>query len=162
MFFSDGSKDKVLGSGAGVFSFSPPIEASFKLPKEFQIYSCELYAILKALEIIEQLQVVKAVIFSDSYSSLHSLSKQGLNSTMPILAVCIREKIYKLVSEGKVVKLVWIPSHTNIAGNDRADYLAKQALNKDCEELEKCWFSDMFPKVNKFMLQQNIDVFFKL
>ena len=158
-FFTDGSKDKVLGSGAGVYCFLPHIEASFKLPKEFQIYSCESYAILKALEMIDLHQLRKSVIFTGSYSVLQSLNKQGLNSKMSPLLAFIRERIYKLTSTDKIIKLIWIPSHKNIAGNDKADYLAKQALLKEIEETEKCWFSELFHEVNKNMLKQNIDFF---
>jgi len=40
----------------------------------------------------------------------------------------IQNQIYKLQKENTTIKIIWIPSYTNISGNERADTLAKEAI----------------------------------
>jgi len=39
----------------------------------------------------------------------------------------IQNQISKLQKENTSIKIIWIPSHTDISGNERADALAKEA-----------------------------------
>lgn len=43
--------------------------------------------------------------------------------------------IEKLIEEGKRIKLMWIPGHCGIAGNEAADSAAKSALLLPNEEM---------------------------
>ena len=40
----------------------------------------------------------------------------------------IQNQIYKLQKENTTIKIIWIPSHTNITGNERADALEKESI----------------------------------
>ncbi|XP_071571818.1 uncharacterized protein [Temnothorax nylanderi] len=69
LFYTDGSKDDSGFVGAGVYS--PDLEflqLRHKLPIETTIFSAEAWAILQALIVIFQLNLEKAIIFSDSKS----------------------------------------------------------------------------------------------
>jgi len=94
------------------------------------VYAVELYAIKMALEWIEENKIKKALIGSDSVSALYSLmvgisnSHQDLLYSILIIYTRIREK-------GCEIQLIWIPAHIGIAGNERVDKLAKQAVKRE-------------------------------
>jgi len=54
----------------------------------------------------------------------------------------------QLVDAGKSITLVWIPGHTDIRGNERADEAAKAALNSTVSAM-KCPASDFIPELTK-------------
>src|SRR4051812_30253966 len=71
------------------------------------------------------------VIFTDSLSSLQSLSSQQSESR-PNLVFEIITLLNKVKSD---LCIVWIPGHSGIRGNDSADRLAKEALDKPAVDL---------------------------
>ncbi|XP_060868680.1 uncharacterized protein LOC132943669 [Metopolophium dirhodum] len=95
-----------------------------KLPNDCSIYTTEAQAIIQAIDLIKNKNIQKAIIFSDSLSTLMSIQ----NSYKPNeTARRIQNQIYKLQKENTSIKIIWIPSYTNISGNERADALAKEA-----------------------------------
>jgi len=96
-----------------------------RLPKECSIYTAEAQAVIQALDIIKNKNIQKSIIFSDSLSTLKSIQ----NSFRPNeIAKKIQNQIYSFQKENIIIKIIWIPSHTNITGNERADKLAKEAI----------------------------------
>ena len=67
----------------------------------------------------------KFIIHSDSISVLRSLKNTKLDN--PFI-VKLQKKLNSMKHSKKVI-LCWIPSHIGIQRNDRADSLAKVALN---------------------------------
>ena len=63
-------------------------------------------------------------IFADSLSVITSI-KHSFSESRPTL---LQETIQTFNQISKV-HLIWIPSHVNILGNERADALAKLSLN---------------------------------
>jgi len=55
-----------------------------------------------------------------------------------------------LSSSGKNIVLCWIPSHTGIRGNEKADSAAKAALSLSVTPM-KLTASEIFPRVNKLI-----------
>jgi len=74
---SDGSKDSEGAIGAAVFS--PKIEGNIKhrLPSETSIFSAELWTIYQVIQVINDLDLLKSVIFSDSESALKALQNSS-------------------------------------------------------------------------------------
>ena len=108
-------------SGCGVWNQNFAIKA--KLPNNSTIFTCELYAILLAIEYISQMPG-KYLILTDSLSSVEALTTP--HDSNHYLIYKIAHKIYNLPSH--LISIQWIPSHMGIPGNEAADLLAKEAL----------------------------------
>jgi ribonuclease HI len=97
-----------------------------------------MYAILKATEHSKHMHC-KTVIMTESLSCLTALERvyPGRNSTIP--------KILNLLAEeGEDLKVMWVPRHTGIEGNESANKAAKEALHEkpapDIRATENDWF----------------------
>ena len=96
------------------------------LPGNASIFTAELVAIKDALLFIESNDVPRHVVFSDSLSSLQAL--KGFYPTHAFIQD-ILTLLASLNSASKEVVLCWVPSHVNIAGNEKADQAARSAAS---------------------------------
>ena len=128
--YTDGSKNQNENCGAGVIFMNKKSEVTdkigLKLPKESSIFSCELLAITFALHAILETDHQNVIICTDSLSSLQAI-QSGYSKSRPELLNKINKAIRDLEQANKVVKLVWVPSHIGLKGNEMADKEAKQA-----------------------------------
>lgn len=125
--YTDGSKHD-YASSAAFYVHNRDISFMFHL-QQCSIYKAELYAIFEALTWIEKSDVSKALIVSDSLSSLISIRK-GSSSNYPVLLMEVISCLLRL-HQRIDIQFLWVPSHLGIKGNERADSLAKQAFNLD-------------------------------
>ena len=58
-----------------------------------------------------------------------SLIKESCCRSRPTLLNDLLSHLNKL--ESNPIQIIWIPSHIDVTGNDRADALAKEALSSD-------------------------------
>jgi len=82
------------------------------------IFTAELVALNLALDIIRRSHRKKFVIFSDSLSGLlaiHNCQLETVYVQKFIINYC------QLINAGNRITLIWIPGHTGIQGNERAD-----------------------------------------
>ena len=117
-----------MGDKTGYGIHIPDLKVNIhkKLTDHLTIYTIELFAIFQALLWIIDYKPDRAVIFSDSLSSLTSI--QGYHCNLrPYLLLDILNCFKELANLQIDVWLVWIPAHTGISGNEHADTLAKQA-----------------------------------
>ncbi|XP_055940827.1 uncharacterized protein LOC129971257 [Argiope bruennichi] len=97
---------------------------SYKLHPFTSVFTSELTAIYLALKYIDEQQIHKSVIYTDSLSVLQALNSSSLGH--PLLQEV--KKIYRLLYLKNIrVLLSWIPSHMGISGNEIADTVAKSA-----------------------------------
>ena len=111
---------------------------------EGSIFSTEIYAINLALDLISTSSSKKFIVHSDSISVLQSLKYTKLEN---LLIVKIFNKLNSLIHSKKVI-FCWIPSHIRIQGNDKADSLAKAAINLTPDKNIKTPYTDLKPKNN--------------
>ena len=88
-----------------------------------------------AFNIVKNCDGDRFIIFYDSLCSLQALD--GNNCVHPFIQ---DTSIFKLLNDccsvNKKVILAWVPSHVGIKGNEKADELAKQALNFNVLDLK--------------------------
>lgn len=79
------------------------------------------------MKIIEDTNIPRASIFSDSKSALSALANHPRGNNSSYLIYQIKDKIRDLSNTGRKIKLIWIPNHCGIIGNELADTRAKSA-----------------------------------
>ena len=121
--YTDGSKDDHRTSYAVVSHGLPGITT--RLPDDTSIYIAELQSILAALKVIENNNIPRACICSDSKSAIRSLINPSFTQH---LHFDIFNLHHSLGENGTLITFLWIPCHSNINGNDKADLKAKEAL----------------------------------
>ena len=126
--YTDGSKniDSLLTSSA---MYIPEIgyEAAWRLHHTHSIVTSEMYAIWRAIQfLIEHFHNCKAVIFTDSLSSLFLIKNN--DSSYKTLSLNILESLITFTDKGIDLVIQWIPSHIGTPGNEYVDSIAKRAL----------------------------------
>jgi len=118
-----------------------------KEKKKCLALSVQLYALVLAINVVRHSREQNFIIFSDSKSSLEAIS----NFQIEVDLVQKFTKEYTLLSNnGKNILLCWIPSHTGIRGNEKADTAAKAALSLSVTPMTLP-ASEIFPHVNKLI-----------
>ena len=124
--YTDGSRTEDGTGGGYIITTNNNDEIihqySFKLPDYCTVFQAELTAISEASHYCNNNLVSKDIeFFSDSLSSLQSLRGTKVNSKT---ILSCHEAINSLASQNTVT-LNWVPAHTGIWGNEKADELAK-------------------------------------
>ena len=137
--YTDGSAFKgTTFAGFGVHLRFPDSSYDFSdaCGKTCSNFEAEILALISATEVIHQhfeLQVCQPtniVLFSDSKASLEALANYRNSNNNDIMKLaCVIDNL--LTSYDVQVSLQWIPGHSDIRGNDRADHLAKQGAGKE-------------------------------
>ena len=140
--FTDGSKSDA-GVGFGV-SF-PDFNRNGRLPEQSSIFTAECYAVLVALKEIASRPKENYIICCDSKSVLQAI---GHFNTFHPVVLEMMEWLHLLKSRAIQVSFCWSPAHIGIAGNEKADSLAKAAINNNT--IIRCPLpaSDVFPMIH--------------
>ena len=120
--YTDGSKSDT-SSGSGIYSENPPMNFSIPLDNYATITQAETCAILETCEFLTSHDICNRNIniCSDSQASLKALN--GHCFTSKIMIKCLDS--LKCLSNSNKVNLIWVPGHSNVEGNERADELAR-------------------------------------
>ncbi len=121
--YTDGSK---AGAAVGAAAISGPRLLVKRLTDNSSIFSAESHGILLALSMVGMSTNHDFIVLTDSLSCLQSIKNQQLSHPI-ILEITVL--IHQLIISGKHIVFVWVPSHTDLAGNVSADAGAKAALN---------------------------------
>ena len=119
-----------------------------RLPGNASMFAAEIRAIGVALDCVEDANLSKVLIFSDSLSVLQSINNCKLDNP---LVQDILLRFHNLSS--KHIILCWLPSHTGIKGNEKADLAAKSALLLPPSNF-KLPCTDFKPVINKYLFNK--------
>ena len=120
--FTDGSKSNTNTSFAVVHE-DGTIISSGRIDNICSVFSAEAHAINLAIKFSAK-QKGKFIVCTDSKSTIEAVKKISNNSET---ITQIRDSCIK---NSKKIKIMWIPGHSNIAGNDLADAAAKSASSQ--------------------------------
>ena len=107
--YTDGSKDDHKIGCAVVSNFNI---VKRRLPGQVSIYTAELCAIQLALDVVNNSNEDKYIIYVDSLSCLQAIEQQHIDHP---LVLDVLEKYSALIN--KTVLFCWVPSHVGIRGN---------------------------------------------
>lgn len=120
------------------------------LGKNKEVLDAELWAILKALEVALKMLNEKdapVTIFCDSQPALRAIQSTALCNENRFLRNLIYYKTGQLQRDGHLVAIRWIPGHSKLPGNERADLAAKDCAQKGGRQAER-WSSLAYIKKN--------------
>jgi ribonuclease HI len=125
--FTDGSKTDE-GTGLGIYCEEQRIAVSAPLGISTTVFQSEITAISKSCRIMtgRALEGERVVICSDSESAIKALSSCKVSAKSVLRC---RENLETL-AESNLVTLVWVPGHSSIEGNEKADELARKGSEK--------------------------------
>ncbi|XP_023242004.1 uncharacterized protein LOC111640238 [Centruroides sculpturatus] len=152
LIFTDGSKN---GSNVGcsfvvLLNNNEIHHSTFRLGVYTTIFQAELFAILMALTWANtQYQSSYITIISDSASSLAVINSSQLHP------LSIRIKNLIMTSSNKY-SLMWTKAHHGLAGNERADALAKAAANNS--QLEISYNKVSLTTVKRLLWREVLDI----
>nr|CAH7746851.1 unnamed protein product [Callosobruchus chinensis] len=135
--YTDGSK---TSNNTGAAYVGDNVEATYKIAQQAGILTAELIAITKALEYIRNNPHTNWVIATDSLNSIKTI--QAYQPKHP-LGIEIQNKTNQLTNQNKFITYLWIPSHSQIIGNEKADKMAKAAHNSLTTLNYSFWKEDM-------------------
>ena len=118
--FTDGSKQ---GNKTASGVWNKNFHLKSRLPDYSTVFTAELYAIYAAISFVKN-KSETFLILTDSLSAIKAL--QSLNRTNHYLITWIKQLLTMSVG---MISIEWVPSHMSIDGNERADKLARDALD---------------------------------
>jgi len=160
--YTDGSKTMTGETGAAFYIPKHDIQKMFKLENHVTVNTAELIAIKEAINHItesDKYSRQKIAIFTDSLNAATALAK-----TNPLMHENIQTEIIDLaesLAEQEIkIKIIWIPSHVGIEGNDMADKLAKAAVMKSQTDLNLPYSSsENNAEIDKYINQKWQEVY---
>ena len=128
LFFTDSSVDLVEERASCGF-YVPRSNYRFGawLPDASSVLFTELYAIFFAVKYILRMGFEDSPILSDSRVVLVCIRDRLIVSSVPYIVHFIARLLSLASSRGLGVRFVWVPAHSDIQGNETADYIAKSA-----------------------------------
>jgi ribonuclease HI len=133
-YYTDGSK---TDDGYGCAVIEEGFAHKYKCQDYCSVYTTELIAIAKAIDIAERKKKSKIVICTDSLSAVNGIQD---SQTKHPLIMEIQDKLKKTRMS---VILMWIPSHVGIIGNEKADLEAKEATKQVPDEQHRIIRTDI-------------------
>ena len=113
-----------------------------RLPDKVSIKTAESFAILLALDVIEERGYESCIICCDSMETLTGLKNDKMSNHNTDKIIDRLSKINFTAPSTKIIFL-WIPSHIGIEGNEEADKAAKNAARDLNYENEIIWDVDL-------------------
>lgn len=130
VFFTDGSLMNE-SAGAGIHCPALDLNVSISMGKFVTVFQSEVFGIKTAAKMCLErgLRDRRIIICSDSQAAISSLSKPFVLSNIVKETKVVMNKL----SASNSVAIFWVPGHSNIAGNEAADQLARLGSEKPAQ-----------------------------
>lgn len=151
--YTDASKNSANNVGISFIVPEFNIKVCKRITDGLSVYTGEMLAILLALQWVEELRPLRAVICSDSSSSLISIQNNKSEGRQDIL-IEIQQTLYRNQMMGLSIILVWIPAHIGIRGNELADKGAKEATKRNQTDMEVPFSKTEMKTMIKYKLRE--------
>lgn len=150
VFFTDASKFK-KGNYIGFAFYSPTlsVQKQFRIHSYASIFTGECLAIIQTVDYILEHNLTKVTIFSDSRSVINIISSCTIDRDYNYLVLVLKNKLRSAYIQNIDISLLWIPAHVGILGNETADHLAKEAINKGSHVDYMIPHTDFFESVHE-------------
>lgn len=127
--YTDGSKIEGK-TGYGIYDSKEKTSYSGRLKTQYTIMNAEIFAILKAVEYLKTKNIKTAVILTDSKSAAQLINNNATNDNFLVA------KLKKDIHESQIERITiqWVPGHSGLVGNERADLAAKLGTNRQYVE----------------------------
>ena len=147
--YTDGSKQNKNVGAAAYFPKTPEEPLKMRLAENSSVFSAELVGIILALKKVKQLEkeIKNFVIMTDGLSALQSLANPNPNNNFSKRILNLLTTLCPDVN----IHFVWIPGHVGIIGNEKADKLAKEALEQRYQQSKILEYSDLKPLTNSYV-----------
>ncbi|XP_045463824.1 uncharacterized protein LOC123673381 [Harmonia axyridis] len=148
--YTDASKSRDPDSvGYGVWIPTRAVKVCGRLPDHWSVYTAETYAICRAVQMIIDRNLTRAVIISDALGVLNKLKHGNINANIDIVTVNTLILLARARSLGMRVALMWIPP-----------LISNESTIKDIIEMAEEW-SKKFPQSNDIILKTKIGYLLK-
>ena len=130
--YTDGSK---LGekTGMGLFIEEPETELSFRLPDHNTVLQAEVRAITECVSWFSANSRPTIInVFTDSQMAVNSITTNTVKSRT---VLDCKNKINAYSEHGKI-RIIWVPAHSGVVGNERSNALAIKARELHSVSLE--------------------------
>jgi ribonuclease HI len=139
---TDGSRRSIGGTkrtGAGISVRRGDVvvhEWAIGVGKRTNVYDGESLAIAVAMRFAlkyceNRPEITQIYIFSDSAAALTNITRSTAHPSQPISLLFIKAAEAFLLDNSHRIKLHWVPGHSNLEINDRADRLARRGCREN-------------------------------
>jgi len=121
---------RVAGQGLVLVSHGSSFSEADGCRMVLEFLQMSLLPFLWALWWLEEVAQAEAVISSDPAAALGGISSGRLRLRSDLRGEILTQ-VYRLERQGRKVRLLWVPAHVEIEGNEKADRMAKAALKRE-------------------------------
>jgi ribonuclease HI len=117
-----------MGGGRG-FGIYVPVQQGFgyHLQEPSGVSTSEITALLTVLRFVGSSQPGEFLILTDSLSSIETLRSRKISPRTHSVVYECKEALWRLRADQFVVRLMWVPAHVGIDGNEIVDRIAKES-----------------------------------
>ncbi|KAG5878141.1 hypothetical protein JTB14_032252 [Gonioctena quinquepunctata] len=130
LVYTDASK---IGKrvGYGIYMPQQNFCYSARLKDNTNVCEAETIAVQEAMRVCLERNMTSNYIITDSKSALDKISRQGNAYNTDYITMNIKQMAYLASLNDTVFRFTWIPGHSKIEGNEKADQLAKIGTGKE-------------------------------
>ena len=111
-----------------------------------EVFDAEVYAIREAIRLLDERGEAgqSYTVFSDSQAAIYRVLHEECGPTQALARTAI-DSSYRLRARSSDITVRWTPSHQGVAGNERADALARAAASRERAAADPAYLREASP-----------------